>query len=300
MKIEREPESRVQFISSDVFRGKMCGALLDIDEAYDYLVNDDDEAIPFEIEFAAVFICLSGEAEIMLDTKAYRINKGDLCVLFPHSVVQKIRKSNDFEGYALGANIEYISKIQIPSTMNHFLNISENPCISLSEEEQKGLIEISNLIKERQRKMNEHPFAEDVMNNLLMALCYEIVGIYTRRKPIEQQFYSRQDTIFRKFLFSLTKNCKEHRDVAFYANEQCLTPRYFSFIIKEKSGENAIVWIQRSIMVEAKKLLSNRQLTVQQISEELNFPNASFFGQFFKKHSGVTPLGFRNGCKIIA
>ncbi|MDL2290099.1 helix-turn-helix domain-containing protein [Paludibacteraceae bacterium OttesenSCG-928-F17] len=294
MKTEKEPDSRIQFISSDIFRDKMYGALLDIDEAYDYLVNDDDGTIPFEIEFAAVFICLSGEAEIMLDMKAYRIKKGDLCVLFPHSVVQKIRKSVDFEGYALGANIEYVSTIQIPSTMSHFLNISQNPCISLSEREQKNLIEISNLIKERQRNTDEHIFAESVINNLLMALCFEIVGIYTRRKPIEQQFYSRQDTIFRKFLFSLTKNCKDHRDVIFYANEQCLTPRYFSSIIKEKSGENAIVWIQRSIMVEAKKLLSNSQLTVQQISEELNFPNASFFGQFFKKHAGMTPKEYRN------
>lgn len=287
-------DSKIQFISQDIFRDKTYSSLLNIDEAYHYLVNDNDCTFSFEIEFAALFICLHGEAEIMLDMKAYRIKKGDMFVLFPYSVIQKIRKSDDFEGYAMGANLEYISSIQIPSTMDHFLHISENPCISLSETEQGSLIKISNLIKERQANNTGHIYQKEVLNKLLMALCYEIVGIYTQRKPIEQQFYSRQDAIFRKFLFSLTKNCKEHRDVAFYAREQCLTSRYFSSIIKEKSGENAIVWIQRSIIIEAKKLLANSQLTIQQIADELNFPNASFFGQYFKKYTGITPKKFRD------
>ncbi len=287
-------ESSVYFISENTFQDKMYGGLVDIDQAYHYLVNDDDGSIPFEIEFAALFICLHGEAEIMLGMKAYRISKGDMCVLFPYSVIQKIRKSDDFEGYAMGANLQYISSIQIPSAMNHFLHISEYPCISLSEEEQKALIKIGNLVKERQGNNTRHAYEEEVLNKLLMALCYEIVGIYTQRKPIEQQFYSRQDTIFRKFMFSLTKNNKEHRDVAFYAHEQCLSARYFSSVIKEISGENAIVWIQRSTIMEAKKLLGNRQLTIQQIADELHFPNASFFGQYFRKYTGITPKKFRN------
>lgn len=294
MKQHMDSDTKVQIISNELFQDKNHGALLNIDEAYHYMINDDNGAIPYEIEFAAVFICLRGEAEIMLDMKAYRIKERDMCVLFPHAIIQKVRQSNDFEGYALGANIEYINRIEIPSTMAHFLNISENPCISLSQEEQRRIIEISNLIKERQRMTEGHLFLKDITNSLMLALCYDIVGIYTQRRPIEQQFYSRQDTIFRQFLFSLTKNSKEHRDVTFYAQEQCLTPRYFSSIIKEKSGDNAIVWIQRSIIVEAKKLLANRQLTIQQVADELNFPNASFFGQFFKKHTGMTPLSFRN------
>ncbi len=58
-----------------------------------------------EIEFAALFICLAGESEIMLDMKAYHIQAGDLCVIFPHSVIQGIRKSEDFDGYAFGCQL---------------------------------------------------------------------------------------------------------------------------------------------------------------------------------------------------
>ena len=119
------------------------------------------------------------------------------------------------------------------------------------------------------------------------------MGIYTQRKPIEEQVYSRQDTIFRKFMFSLAKNCKEHREVSFYAEEQCLTPRYFSSVVREISGAHAIRWIHRAVLTEAKKLLADRRLTVQQVADELNFANPSFFGQFFKIYTGMTPNAYR-------
>ncbi|MBR2162200.1 MAG: AraC family transcriptional regulator, partial [Bacteroidaceae bacterium] len=31
-------------------------------------------------------------------------------------------------------------------------------------------------------------------------------------------------------------------------------------------------------------------MTMQEIANDLNFANASFFGKFFKEHSGMTPL----------
>lgn len=287
------PKPHIPFFSQEMFQNKMHGSLLDIDEAYHYLVNDNESIISFRIGFAALFLCVCGEAEIMLDMKIHRIRKGDLCILFPHSTIQKIGKSTDFEGTVMAVNWVYLNSIQIPSTMNYFLHISENPCISLSESEQKRLLKLCNLIKERQENDTEHIYQKEVINKLLLALCYDIIGIYNQREPIERRVYSRQDTVFRSFIFSLTKNYKEHREVAFYAEQQCLSPRYFSSIIKEKSGENAITWIQRSVIIEAKKLLTNRALTIQQVADELNFPNASFFGQYFKKLAGVTPKKFR-------
>jgi transcriptional regulator GlxA family with amidase domain len=49
------------------------------------------------------------------------------------------------------------------------------------------------------------------------------------------------------------------------------------------------------VTAEAKNLLRTTDLSVQQIAHEMNFANASFFGQFFRKHAGITPLNYRNG-----
>lgn len=185
-------ESAIQVISEDIFQDKVYGGVLNIDDVYHYLLDEREDSVPVEIEFAALFICLAGESEIMLDMKAYHIQAGDLCVIFPHSVIQGIRKSEDFDGYALDANLEYISMIQIPSTMTHFLQISENPCISLTAEEQGKLLKICELVKDFQEHPASHLFHEEVMNKLLLALCYEIVGIYTAQADRTVVFHVRQ------------------------------------------------------------------------------------------------------------
>ena len=52
-------------------------------------------------------------------------------------------------------------------------------------------------------------------------------------------------------------------------------------------------WIAEAVILDAKTQLRTSQMTVQQIANYLNFPNPSFFGRFFKKHTGMTPKAYR-------
>ena len=76
--------------------------------------------------------------------------------------------------------------------------------------------------------------------------------------------------------------------------EQCLTPRYFSTIVREKSGRNALQWIMMFIIAEAKKLLSDPDPSIKEIAETLGFSNQSFFGRYFKQYVGLSPMAFRS------
>ena len=79
----------------------------------------------------------------------------------------------------------------------------------------------------------------------------------------------------------------------FYADRLCITPRYLSAICKELTGMTATESINNHVMVNARILLASTDMSVLQISEELNFPNPSFFSQFFKRHEGVVPKTYR-------
>mgnify|MGYP005766453861 CR=1 FL=1 len=85
----------------------------------------------------------------------------------------------------------------------------------------------------------------------------------------------------------------KQRNVGFYADRLCLTPKYLSKVIKRLSGHTVPEWISRILVLHAQVLLKSSKQTVQQIALELNFPNASFFGRFFKKHTGMTPGQYR-------
>ena len=83
------------------------------------------------------------------------------------------------------------------------------------------------------------------------------------------------------------------REVQYYADKLCITPKYLTIVTRQISGNSAANWITRSVILNAKALLSTTQLTIQQVSNKLNFPNPSFFGQYFLRHTGMTPKEFR-------
>jgi len=95
------------------------------------------------------------------------------------------------------------------------------------------------------------------------------------------------------FLEVLQKHYKVERGVDFYADKLCLTPKYLSTVIRQTSGKTAGEWIDEYVMLEAKALLKSTKMTIQQISDELNFPSQSFFGKYFKRLEGVPPKVYR-------
>jgi AraC-like DNA-binding protein len=64
-------------------------------------------------------------------------------------------------------------------------------------------------------------------------------------------------------------------------------------VIKENSNMSATEWIDNSVILEARAMLKSTNMTIQQISEELNFPSQTFFGKFFKRVVGVSPKEYR-------
>lgn len=91
----------------------------------------------------------------------------------------------------------------------------------------------------------------------------------------------RQDTIFQKFMASLHKNYMKNRHVSYYVQENCLSPRYFSRIVKEKTGRTAQEWISAVVIDEARRLLEDPENSIKDVAFKLGFPNQSFFGRYF-------------------
>ena len=126
-----------------------------------------------------------------------------------------------------------------------------------------------------------------------MLLCYELAAIYTHDMHVKHEPCSRQDILFREFLTLLATDITISREVQYYADKLNITPKYLTIITRQVSDRSAAAWITRTVILNAKALLSSTQLSVQQISVRLNFPNPSFFGQYFLRHTGLTPKEYR-------
>ena len=137
--------------------------------------------------------------------------------------------------------------------------------------------------------LQEPPFRKEAIQHLLASLLYYLE--YIAQNSIEQNpaQLTRQEEIFQRFISLVNTHSKKERNVNFYADKLCLTPRYLNTVIRQASQQTVMDWINQSIILEAKVLLKHSNLLVYQVSDELNFPNPSFFSKFFKRMTGMTP-----------
>lgn len=78
-----------------------------------------------------------------------------------------------------------------------------------------------------------------------------------------------------------------------YSGGLCITSKYLSRIIKDITGYTALDYIENYVVTEAKAMLNSTMMTVQQISDSLNFPSHSVFGKYFKRVTGMSPKEYR-------
>ncbi len=93
---------------------------------------------------------------------------------------------------------------------------------------------------------------------------------------------------------NVSQNYHRRRKVIDYALKMNITPGYLSSVVKNVTGKSAAEWIEEYVLMEAKALLASTDMTIQQICYQLNFPTQSFFGKYFKTHTGVSPKAYRS------
>lgn len=250
--------------------------------------------MPVRVEQDIFFLCQSGQLDIVIDLKRFHITTGDLIVAYPRSVVRIIGHSEDLYGYTIIGDVSFFTSIQFPGKSSYCMYIMENPCISLLEEERAKIVSLHDMML-RESSDTHHPLRREIDECMMKMIVYEIAAIYLKRKPLVQQPHSRSEMIFQRFIFSLFNNFHIHRTLEFYAAEQSITPRHLSMIVKRMSEQTAGEWIVGCTVMSIKSKLQNKDLSIKEISDEMNFPNPSFFSQYFKKYAGVTPKEYQRG-----
>lgn len=239
------------------------------------------------------FYCRQGTLTVVFNDKTYQMRRGDIFVYLPHSTIYIHEMSDDVAGVISLARFEFVlSAIQAVSETYSYLYFKSNPCMSLSAGGQARLEDLFTAICLRAPQCN-NPIVYQILLGLAKALCYQIMYEYFSGKPAQAIATDRQDTIFQKLMASLHKNYAKSRQVAFYAQENCLSPRYFSRIVKDKTGRTAQEWISAVVIDEARRLLEDPENSIKDVAFKLGFPNQSFFGRYFLKYYGQLPSAYR-------
>ena len=138
-------------------------------------------------------------------------------------------------------------------------------------------------------KNPENPYLDEALLHLTLSVFY---GVGYQKYQVEQ--YSRSQQIADEFVELVNQYGASEHQINFYADKMRLSPKYIQSVVKNTTGRTAYAWIEDVVIQNAKQLLHDKRMTLQQISAQLNFCDQSYFGAFFKRHVGMTPKQYRS------
>lgn len=249
---------------------------------------------PIKLNITILALCTEGLSRIKIGLKEILLKKNRLAVIMPGQIFQIAEITSDFKGMFIALKNNFfniqnyfmeVMALQKTFIQQHYL---EFPNHLIPE-----FISICNLIKEKIHEENNY-YRIQIIQNYCSILLYNVCNIYIQQdKKENNKEKTHKEKIFETFIKEAEKHYREEHTILYYADKLCLTPKYLSAIVFEISGKTAADWLKEYLILEAQALLSSGKMTVQQVSNELNFANQSHFGRFFKHYTGVSPKKYR-------
>lgn len=249
---------------------------------------------PVRLDCLLIMIVTEGSGSICIDLNEYELSKNSLIVIQPSNYVYFPSRNIYIKFNALACSRQIVEDVLpkltdlLPLLMHH----RTAPVKSLSDKDAEGINDFFNFMKTRLEGPTT-PFLKQKVSCVLQALLFEMMDIMSSSGKLTGARKSRKEEIMAKFIILVSENFRQFRNLGFYSDKLCITPKHLSSVVKEISGHSAGDWIDYYVIMEAKVLLKTTDLTIQEISSKLNFANQSFFGKYFKHITGVTPSNFR-------
>ncbi|MCH5222921.1 MAG: AraC family transcriptional regulator [Muribaculaceae bacterium] len=233
-----------------------------------------------------------GECKIELDLMPYHIKAPCIFNIKQGQILQCEYFSDDFNSSFIVLSKRFCDNLLILLKNSPIYgSVSMNQLVSVPT----NLLERFNRFYEHMKEI----FADSKDSSSYQAMTLAIASFFYEcgtkcYLPALDKIPKGASRLAERFIVMVQQNFKKERFLDFYANRLEVSAKHLSRTIKEATGFSAVEWIDRFVILEAKVLLKATNLTIQQIADELNFNSQSFFGKYFKKHTGTSPKAFRN------
>ena len=256
---------------------------------------------PFRFDGYIIIFCISGRIQLEVNLDAFQVGSNSLVLNVPGNIIRVSGVETDernlhFIVVAMSKSFMSGVRFDFNRLFNEGMALFDNPCITLDRSERRLCREYLDLASVLLTSDIQNK--KEAIGALISSISYVLGSIWTgkltaaERKPHAPS--AKAKNVYDQFLRLVTDYHTSERNMKFYADRLCLTPKYLSKLVKTVSGRSAPDWIDAFVILEAKNLLKYSELSIKQIVAKLNFPNQSVFYKFFKSHTGKTPSQYRN------
>ena len=242
-----------------------------------------------------IVICTEGIAQFDYDGQQIRLHKDDLFLYMAHSVVTNFMSSSDFNcrqiWFSRGElwNINKYGEV----SLSDLPYLKRHPIMHLTEDDVKLLDDYFQLLCRRMRDPSPVLYS-NIVRSLVSTMMLEILSMMRRQEPENTVTTGvHRQRLANEFMRLVEQSDGRIRKVDDIANQLNITPKYLSTLLKETMNRRPSEMIHFYTLKAIEHRLRYTDMTMQEIANDLNFANASFFGKYFKEHAGMTPLDFR-------
>ena len=237
-----------------------------------------------------ISLCHKGSCKADFDMRPIEFKQHDIAVMLPNHIIGHGECSEDYSTTMIVIDREFFDQLTNRESFSGFLKYKDQPNYHLNEEQYTQVTTI--LATLRLVVEIHHPKRTESLANLLDILFYALTDY--RGDESLNTVEVRNTYLFNSFYDLLINNYKQQHEIAWYAERLCLTPKYFSGVIRQITGKSAAQWIDDMLILHAKRLLfTRRDMNIQQIAFELGFKGNANFCRFFKDQTGLRPSQYR-------
>lgn len=249
----------------------------------------------YTTDIYALVLCTSGRASATISGHKFDFGPNDLFICMPNAIIEGGLLSVDFKSKCLCLSVDYILQIAplLDNSWDARIVFENNPLISLSGEEASTFHLYYDLICSR---LNSTPskYLRNVISALIIAFFYDFRNTVERITEINPRPFTSREEHFKDFMRMLSTSYPKSRSVAYYAEQLCITPKYLSTICRDVCQESPSKIIERYVVKDIVHQLTHTNKSIKCISNELEFPNISFFGKYVRNSLGMSPKAVRD------
>lgn len=251
--------------------------------------------------WCAFAICEEGDFDIRILNEEYHVKGHCIFACMPFVNVEIIRIRENVKIILGGIMLEdVVALVNPPVNSSHLIAIQQSPLVKISEKQadylNKSIGAYLEEISESEQSSNENNFnhiRQEIIACHGRLIVAQVIKVYFANMPMEVKETNHRDLVFQRFMLDLYAHAGEQRNVEFYASRSSLSPKYFSTIVRQVSGQSPSDLIKTVIVGKAKSMLSDPLRSIKDIATSLNFPDAPTFTKYFRRVTGITPKTYR-------
>ena len=261
------------------------------------MIFDNINRVPiYEKAYASPFFVLwlthRGCLKNLFDKQQKEFHRHDFVMMPPGHVMEIQETSDDYLVSLLVISPSYLQSLKhlYPFYFEH-AEYRYNSVFHLSDGQYEGMK--GHFMMLQAISQLSHPERDELLIKQ-MEIGTHLMEIYLHENGLTAPELTPAQQLVNRFKNTFVNHFQESREVQYYANLLCLSPKYFGSVIKKQTGISANEWITGYVIVQAKSLLRHStNLNIQQISQQLGFSDPAAFTRFFKTNAGMSPKEYR-------